>query len=116
MRKPFIKSLNQIEIEGAYGGSGRRQLILSKDDPVSSQMQAMTKWYLAPNGIFDRHNHEGIDEFFIVTEGNGVITFEDGTSFEYHKDDCIYIPADINHTIENTGDIENEFFFIRINQ
>jgi len=43
MRKPFIKSLNQIEIEGAYGGSGRRQLILSKDDPVSSQMQAMTK-------------------------------------------------------------------------
>ena len=53
MREPFKKHLNAIDVEGAHGGSGRRQLILSKDDPISSQMDAMTKGFLAAGGVFD---------------------------------------------------------------
>lgn len=116
MREPFVKSLSKIDIEWAHGGSGRRQLILSRVDDISSKMSAMTKGYLAPQGIFDWHNHKDIDELFLVTKGKGIIKFENWTNFEFSKDDIIYIPANTNHMIENTGDIENEFFFIRINQ
>lgn len=115
MRKPFKKHLNTIDVESAHGGSGRRQLILSKDDPISSQLHAMTKGFLTPKGVFDWHIHEDIDEFFFVIKGTGVIQFEDGTKFEYVKDDLIYIPSNVKHRIENTGEIENEFFFIRLN-
>ncbi|MGV8150128.1 MAG: cupin domain-containing protein [Candidatus Woesearchaeota archaeon] len=115
MRRPFKKHLNDINLEDAHGGSGRRKLILSNNDPISSQMHAMTKGYLAPNGVFDWHLHEGVDEFFLVLKGNGYIEFEDGTIFEYKPDDLIYIPSNIKHRIENTDKIENEFFFIRLN-
>lgn len=78
-------------------------------------MEAMTKWFLAVKWFFDWHSHENIDEFFLVTQGNWIIEFEDGIQIEYSKDDLIYIPSNIKHRIENTGKIENEFFFIRIN-
>jgi mannose-6-phosphate isomerase-like protein (cupin superfamily) len=115
MRQPFKKHLNSINIESAHGGSGRRQLLLSKDDLISSQMEAMTKGFLAPKGIFDWHSHQDIDEFFLVTQGTGFIEFEDCTKIEYSKDDLIYIPSNTKHRIENTGEVENEFFFIRLN-
>ncbi len=114
MRKQFKKSLNSIAIESAHGGSGRRQLILSKADFISSQMEAMTKGFLSPKGVFDWHSHKDIDEFFLVTKGSGVIEFDDGAKINYSKDDLIYIPANIKHRIENTGKLENEFFFIRL--
>lgn len=116
MRKPFKKTLNSIELESAHDGSGSRQLIYSEKDPISTQLKAMTKGFLSPGKMFDWHNHEGIDEFFLVTKGIGTITFEDGTEYSYKKDDLIYIPANIKHKIENTGEVENEFFFIRLNE
>ncbi|MFA5796895.1 MAG: cupin domain-containing protein [Candidatus Woesearchaeota archaeon] len=115
MRKPFKKHLGAINVETAHGGSGRRQLMLSKDDPISSQLHAMTKGFLAPGRIFDWHDHEDIDEFFLVTKGTGVIEFEDGSKLEYTKDDLIYIPSNVKHKIENTGNVEGEFFFVRLN-
>ncbi|MCC7570227.1 cupin domain-containing protein [Candidatus Micrarchaeota archaeon] len=115
MRKPFKKHLNAIDIESAHGGSGRRQLLLSKNDFISSQMEAMTKGFLAPKGVFDWHAHKDVDEFFLVTKGIGLIQFEDGTEMNYAKDDLIYIPSNIKHRIENTGEEESEFFFVRLN-
>jgi len=115
MRKPFKKNLSDINLEDAHGGSGRRKLILSKDNPISSQMHAMTKGYLAPGGLFDWHSHENIDEFFLVLKGKGNIQFEDGSKFEYKPDDLIYIPSNTKHRIENTDKLENEFFFFRLN-
>ncbi len=116
MRKPFKKQLNTLPIEEAHGWSGKRQLILSKDDAVSEHLQAMTKWFLKAGSLFDRHAHEGIDEFFLVVKGEGYIEFKDGEKIEYAADDLIYIPADLEHKIEATGKEENEVFFIRINK
>ncbi|MBI2356881.1 cupin domain-containing protein [Candidatus Dojkabacteria bacterium] len=116
MRKPFKKNINKVQIEEAHGGSGRRQLLLSKNDPISSQLEAMTKGIIPLKGAYDWHTHENTDEFFLVTQGIGVIEFEDGTKIEYSKDDLIYIPSNTKHRIENTGKVENEFIFVRINQ
>jgi len=68
MRKPFKKSLTQIPLEQAHGGTGSRQLLLSKDDPVSTYFEVMTKGYLKAGAQFDWHFHNQIDEFFLVTQ------------------------------------------------
>lgn len=116
MRKPFKKNLKTILIEEAHGGSGKRQLILSKADSVSKYFEAMTKGYLKSGGKFDWHFHENIDEFFLVTKGKGFIEFKSWEKFEYSPDDLIYIPDGIEHKIEATGKEESEFFFIRVNK
>jgi len=116
MKKPFKKHLKTILVEEAHEGSGKRQLILSKNDAVSEQLQAMTKGFLKAGSIFDWHSHENIDEFFIVLKGNGFIEFKSGEKFEYSPDDLIYIPDGIEHKIEATGKEESEFFFIRLNK
>ena len=116
MRKPFKKHLKTIPVEEAHEGSGKRQLILSKNDGVSEQFQAMTKGYLKAGSIFDWHSHEDIDEFFLVLKGRRFIEFKSEKKFEYSPDDLIYIPDGIEHKIEATGNEENEFFFVRINK
>ena len=114
MNKPFKKEIGKIEIEGAHGGAGRRQLLLSNADMISKNIEAATKGFLAPGGIFDWHDHAGNDEFFIVLAGNGIVEFEDGTTIEYAADDIVYMPAPQKHKITNTGDIENIFYFVRV--
>ncbi len=116
MRKPFKKHLQTIPVEEAHGGSGKRQVILSKDDAISEQLQAMTKGFLEAGSKFDWHAHESVDEFFLVLKGKGYIEFRSGEKIEYSPDDLIYIPDGIEHKIEATGEEENEFFFIRLNK
>ncbi len=115
MRKPFKKSLSSLPLEGAHGSAGKRKLLLSQNDPVSSQLQAMTKGFLAPKGVFDWHRHEGVDEFFFVTQGKGIINFRDNI-IEYSEGDLVYIPAGVEHRIENIDVVENQFFFVRLSK
>ena len=113
-RLPFIKHISEIPVEGAHGGSGSRQLLLSPSDPVSPKFQAMTKGFLPAGAIFDWHDHDKIDEFFLVLRGTGCIEFETGVKMDYKPDDLIYVPSNTKHRIENTGSVENEFYFIRL--
>jgi quercetin dioxygenase-like cupin family protein len=118
MRVPFKKSLNSILREGAHGGSGSRQLILSKTDDVSGKLEAMTKGFLDPSGFFDWHHHEEIDEFFVVLRGKGRVLYKnaDGseTAYDYAPDDIFYTPAGIEHRIECDAADSSEYFFVRI--
>ena len=116
MRKPFSKNINDIPLEQAHGGSGSRQMLLSKEDAVSRHFQAMTKGFLAPKGVFDWHDHAGVDEYFIVLDGLGTIEFREGAIWDLKKDELIYIPADTEHRIENIGDGMLSFYFVRLDQ
>ena len=114
MRAPFRKVLSEIEKEEAHGGSGARKMILSGNDAVSPNFEAMTKGYLAAGASFEWHSHSGVDEFFLVTQGTGLIQFRDHSEIHYKADELIYIPADVEHRIENTGTEEGQFYFIRL--
>ncbi|RIL09795.1 MAG: hypothetical protein DCC75_05755 [Proteobacteria bacterium] len=74
----------------------------------------MTKGYLPPKGVWDWHQHEEVDEYFIVLEGSGTIEFRDGSNITYSKDDLIYVPANTEHRIENTGNEVGQFYFVRL--
>lgn len=114
MRKPFKKSLTQIPIEKAHGGTGNRQVILSKSDDVSQYFEAMTKGYLKGWAKFDWHSHNKIDEFFLVIKGSGIIEFKDKDSLNYQKDDIVYIPSNTEHRMIASENDDNEFYFIRL--
>lgn len=113
-RKPIKKSLSNVPVEEAHGGSGSRQVIFSKLDDISRQFDAWTKGYLPVGSCYDWHHHDGIDEFFIVLQGKGYIEYQDSTKFQYESGDIFYNPANLPHKIQNEDDIENTFFFIRL--
>jgi len=115
-RKPIKKSLSDVPLEHAHGGSGSRQVIFSKMDAVSSQFEAWTKGFLPVGSAYDWHHHDAVDEFFIILNGKGFIEYKDGTKFNYDTGDVFYNPAGLPHRIENTDDKENIFFFIRVNE
>ena len=114
MRQPFKKNVNEVETEAAHGGSGNRKLLLSASDPISSQLEAMTKGFLAPGGVFDWHSHPDVDEFFVVLAGCGKIGFQSGEIYDLNVDDLIYIPAGSEHRIEAAADTAMEFYFVRV--
>ena len=114
MKKAFIKSLKDIPVERAHGGTGSRQLFLSKGDPISRCLEALTKGYLKAGGKFDWHSHFDIDEFFIVIKGTGSVTFKDGSELKYKPGDLVYVPSNIEHKIETLGKTDNEFYFVRL--
>lgn len=58
----------------------------------------MTQGFLPVGKVFDWHFHDGIDEFFLVTQGTGKIEFRD-EKIHYNIGDLIYIPANTEHRI-----------------
>ena len=114
-RKPFIKKIDDITLEGAHAGSGSRRLLISQKDDISRQIEAVTKGYLDPGSIFDWHHHVAIDEFWIVTQGSGFIEYKNGDRFDYSPGDFIYNPADLPHRIVAEGKEQSQFFFVRVN-
>jgi mannose-6-phosphate isomerase-like protein (cupin superfamily) len=113
MRKPFKKSVSDIPLEWAHGWSGSRKLLLSSQDEISWNLEAMTQGFLPVWSIFDWHFHEGVDEFFLVTHDVWNIEFRD-TLFSYEPGEIIYIPADTEHRIIAGWNVENQFYFIRV--
>jgi len=82
---------------------------------VSPQFEAMTKGFLPPGASYDWHQHDGVDELFLVVDGTGSIEYADGSKFDYRSGDIFYSPAGLSHKLVNTGQADNIFYFIRLN-
>lgn len=107
------KSLSEITIEQAHGGSGSRQVLVSAQESTSPYFEAMTKGFLEPGKVFDWHQHIDTDEYIIVTKGEGIFFTRDD-SFECKEGDVIIVSANTEHKIEAKGEITNEYFFVRV--
>ena len=114
MSKLFKRHIGDVPLTDSHGGVGKRRLLLSNTDAISDKIGGMTKVYLSAGAAFDWHKHDGLDEFFIVLSGSGVIRFENGTNMNYQEDDLIYIPSGMSHRIEAGSGEESVFYFIRV--
>jgi quercetin dioxygenase-like cupin family protein/cyclopropane fatty-acyl-phospholipid synthase-like methyltransferase len=115
-RDVVVKSLQNIPIEAAHGGSGARQVLLARDGSFSPHLEAFTKGFLEPGSIFDWHDHD-VDEFFIVLHGVGSVHYEqngDTIVRPYQTGDLYYCPAGVRHKIACDGTETSEYFFIRV--
>lgn len=107
------KSIDLVPREDAHGGSGSRRLYLSNKELANADFQAMTHGYLPPQAKFAWHTHDGIEEIMLVLKGNGIVRDRDG-EYPYQEGDLFIFPQNVEHEIENTGDKEHEYIFMRI--
>lgn len=110
--KVIKRSKGSIKKEPAHGGSGYRKVLVNQDVSENPNFEAMTYGYLPVGQIFDWHDHEDIEEIMFVIKGEGEVHDEDGL-YSYESGDLFVFPANIQHKIINTSDIENELIFIR---
>lgn len=111
--KIIKKSSNEIVREEAHGGSGSRKLYIS--DNEFGKVQGMTYGWLPAGHKYAWHHHDGVDEIMYVLKGTGIVKDEDG-EYSYEAGDVFMYPANANHEIYNTGNIESEYIFVRIHR
>jgi len=58
---------------------------------------------LAPGESVGKHSTGHHEELLIVLQGDGVMTFEDGTSLPVKENSALYCPPQTGHNITNTG-------------
>ena len=102
-----------IRKEEAHGGSGARKVLATSEHMSGENLEAITHGFLPAGGVFDWHDHEGIDEIMIVLKGDGVVSDKDG-EYSYDSGDVFILPANTQHRIENTSTYENEMIFARV--
>lgn len=109
--KYLIRNIKNIPLEGTHSLPNSRQTLVTKDDVVSNNLDALTKGILAKDKVWDWHSHDIHDELCIVIKGTGKFYWE-GKFVDYKPEDVIAIPAKSKHKIEALED--SEFYFVRI--
>lgn len=110
--KSFLKlKINEVPLEEAHGGSGKRRMLLNHEHVNSMHWEAITKGYLNKGKIFDWHEHPDSDEVFIVLNGKGKYYCDEKIT-NFTLDDMFITPAKLKHKIEASEDCE--FYFIRV--
>jgi quercetin dioxygenase-like cupin family protein len=112
--KHFVKlNINDIPLEDAHEGSGKRKVLVKPEQVESPYLEAVVNTFLKSGDIFDWHIHQDTDEIFIVQQGEGMYYCED-ESITFKKGDIMITPANLKHKIEAKGKNTSEFYFIRV--
>jgi quercetin dioxygenase-like cupin family protein len=112
-KKCKIFNISQVPFEGIHNTPQSRQTLVTKDDLVTNNIDALTKGTLKPGEVWDWHRHEEYDEMGIVLKGVGKFYFND-EFVDYKPEDVIIIPANTTHKFEALGEQNSEFYLIRI--
>lgn len=104
---------HEIGKETAHGGSGQRKVYASPEHLKSTHFEMMTHGFMPAGGMYDWHDHPGVEEIMVVVLGTGFVHDEDG-EYPYEPGDVFVFPADTQHKISNPTDDENEFIFVRV--
>lgn len=114
MPKKFkIFNISEVPFEAIHDMPQSRQTLATKEDVVTDNIDALTKGTLKPGSKWDWHKHEEYDELGIVLKGKGKFYWMDKVA-DYKEEDVIIIPANTEHKFEAEGDIDSEFYFVRI--
>ena len=102
-----------IPKEEAHGGSGRRKVYASPEHLQSTAFEMMTHGFMPAGGMYDWHDHPGVEEIMVAVKGTGFVHDEDG-EYPYEPGDVFVFPAGVRHKISNPTTHENEFIFVRV--
>ncbi|MFZ0862725.1 MAG: cupin domain-containing protein [Candidatus Sulfotelmatobacter sp.] len=58
---------------------------------------------LAPGQSVGKHSTEQNEELLVVFEGQGEMTFKDGSTLPVKADSALYCPPETEHNVTNTG-------------
>lgn len=109
----IIKTASDIALQEAHSGAGSRKLYIDDKQTPSQRVQGMTQGWLPAGGVFDWHDHDGIEEIMYVISGTGSVYDREG-EYTYSPGSVVVFPANIEHKITNPTENTNEFIFLRI--
>ena len=97
------------------GGPG--EVVITHMVPSDSMTNArlMAKLSLEPGSGIGLHRHDKETEYYIITEGSGVVVEDDGRK-EVNKGDIVVTGNGDSHSIENTGDTVLKFIAVIITE
>jgi mannose-6-phosphate isomerase-like protein (cupin superfamily) len=92
------------------GGRGTKQRLVDKADGTQALDVHMNT--LAPGGPRGKlHKHSVADNVYIVRSGSGEFIVE-GKTYRVKKDQIVFIPAGLKHSLSNVSDEPFEIFEI----
>lgn len=112
-KKCKVVNISQVPFEEIHNQPKSRQTLVTKEDVITNNIDALTKGTLKPGTMWDWHKHEEYDEIGIVIKGNGKLFFNEEV-VEFKPDDVIIIPANTIHKFEASGNQNSEFYLVRI--
>ena len=74
--------------------------VLGPPDSVSMRSGLVV---LAPGKSVGKHSTEHNEELLIVFEGNGQMSFQDGSTIPVQANHALYCPTETEHNVTNTG-------------
>ena len=112
IKRTDMKEENRKEMRG---GSGQVNIIHMVDPDSMKNARLMAELTLEPGSGIGTHKHEKETEYYIITEGSGIVVEDDGTK-TVRKGDIVITGNGASHSIENTGNTVLKFIAVIITE
>lgn len=112
IKKQNMKQETRKEMRG-----GKGEVLITHMVPAESMINArlMAELSLEPGAGIGLHRHDKETEYYIITEGSGVVKEDDGSK-EVSKGDIVVTGDGQSHSIKNTGDTVLKFIAVIITE
>lgn len=97
------------------GGPGEVEILHMVAPETMKNARLMAELTLAPGSGIGPHRHDKETEYYIITEGSGIVTEDDGQK-SVNKGDIVITGNGQSHSIENTGDGPLKFLAVIITE
>lgn len=97
------------------GGPGEVEILHMIDPASMTNARLMAELTLAPGSGIGPHRHDKETEYYIITEGSGIVIEDDGKK-NVSKGDIVITGNGQSHSIENTGDGPLKFIAVIITE
>lgn len=86
------------------GGPGEVEILHMVAPESMKNARLMAELTLSPGSGIGPHRHDKETEYYIITEGSGIVTEDDGKK-SVSKGDIVITGNGQSHSIENTGNV-----------
>lgn len=97
------------------GGPGEVEILHMVDSASMRNARLMAELTLSPGSGIGPHRHDKETEYYIITEGSGIVVEDDGEK-SVSKGDIVITGNGQSHSIENTGDMPLKFMAVIITE
>ena len=97
------------------GGAGEVEILHMVAPESMKNARLMAELTLSPGSGIGSHRHDKETEYYIITEGSGIVVEDDGEK-SVSKGDIVITGNGQSHSIENTGDQPLKFIAVIITE
>jgi mannose-6-phosphate isomerase-like protein (cupin superfamily) len=97
------------------GGPGEVEILHMVSPELMTNARLMAELTLAPGSGIGPHRHDKETEYYIITEGSGIVIEDDGKK-SITRGDVVITGNGQSHSIENTGNEPLKFIAVIITE